>query len=42
LGLDEDTTVPIHIFTDRQDHIVCVRTGGIADTDLGVVRELLK
>lgn len=42
LGLGQDTTVPIHIFTDRQDHIVCVRTGGIADTDLGVIRELLK
>ena len=42
LGLGQDTTVPIHIFTDRQDNIVCVRTGGIADTDLGVIRELLK
>lgn len=42
LGLGQETTVPIHIFTDRESHIVCVRAGGIAESDLGVIRELLK
>jgi len=42
LGLGADASVPIHIFTDRNDNITCVRTGGIAESDLGVIRELMK
>ena len=42
LGLGQETTVPLHIFTDRESHIICVRAGGIAESDLGVIRELLK
>lgn len=42
LGLGADTSVPIHIFTDRDGNITCVRTGGIAESDLGVIRELMK
>lgn len=42
LGLGADASVPIHIFTDRNDNITCVRTGGIAESDLGVIRELMQ
>ncbi len=42
LGLGADATVPIHIFTDRNDNITCIRTGGIAESDLGVIRELMR
>lgn len=42
LGLGQDTTVPIHVFAGSDNRIVCVRAGGITESDLGVIRELLR
>ena len=42
LGLGSDTTVPIHVFAGSDNRIVCVRAGGITESDLGVIRELMR
>jgi thiol-disulfide isomerase/thioredoxin len=42
LQLPETTALPVHIFTGRDGRIVCIRDGGVAESDLPIVRDLLQ
>jgi thiol-disulfide isomerase/thioredoxin len=40
LGLDKGATLPVHVFVDAEDRIMCVRTGAIRDSDLPALKKL--
>jgi hypothetical protein len=42
LGLGSDTSLPVHVFLDAKGRARCVRAGGINESDLMSVRELLR
>lgn len=42
LGLDENPTIPIHVFVSPTGHIRCVRAGSINEKDYASVELLLK
>jgi thiol-disulfide isomerase/thioredoxin len=42
LGLDPGATLPIHVFTDAEGRIRCVRTGSIAEEHFDTVARLLR
>ncbi|MFT3694951.1 MAG: TlpA disulfide reductase family protein [Kofleriaceae bacterium] len=42
LGLDENPTIPIHVFVSPTGHVRCVRAGSINEKDYASVEMLLK
>ena len=41
LGIDKQTSIPIHVLVDPQGDLRCVRVGAIHEQDYGAARELL-
>lgn len=42
LGMTGTTSVPVHVFGDKQGRMQCIRSGGVDDQNLGVVRAMFQ
>lgn len=42
IGLDPAAPIPVHIFVDDNDKILCVRAGSVQETDYRTIRAILK
>ena len=41
IGLGESAPIPVHVFVDPDDHVRCVRAGGVKEKDLSAVKAVL-
>lgn len=41
MGLDANTTLPLHLFVDEQGRVTCTRMGAVGESDAASIRKLL-